>query len=216
MRSYAVIAGLVLFANSICYCQERKKGEEKSKHSTNLETKKLESTALYLCNISRKLQQLEVEAERTGNHTKFNDFQKKVNEELRGWIGMSVQWVLQVESVGQAGKTDIVPLSGYGFRNQAQLYLHTNLFDTGASGIETDRGVTSGRVERRRGIGGADALQDSKADYDLSWARTLKRGDYIVAEGKILAVYISAGNEVPHITIMPVRYSTTATPKKGK
>lgn len=215
MRCFAVLA-VSLVSVGACWCQdEEKKAEEKPKPSVNLDTKKVDVTARYLCNASTKLQQLEAEAEQTGNHTKLNDFQKKITADLKTWEGATVSWLVQVESIGQSGQTEIKAINAYGFKNQAQLYLHTDSNHIGAArgvfGIGRGSHGSGGISGRRR----SSSEEDDKPAFDEKWARTLKRGDYMIVEGKIESAYISHGGEVPVITVKPLKYST-ANPKKGK
>lgn len=160
----------------------------------------IDSAALYLNKAYSRLQQLRLEADRTGNMIKYNECQKEIEEEFAtSWHNKKVTWLMQVESIGNFrapeymhSKHDhlIQLVNDYTFKNKARLSVAVDI----KSNI---------RDNIRNGFPPDDTIE-----FDEKWARTLKRGDWIVVDGTLSKVSLG------YIAITPSKYSKYTPPKK--
>lgn len=160
----------------------------------------IDSAALYLNKAYFRLQQLRLEADRTGNHVKLKEYEQELKDELAAWDGKKVTWLMQVESVGahrgiaglQPSKHDhfIKLVENYSFKNKSQLQVIPKI-----------------KSDFERTNNNNFPVEDSIA-FDEAWAKTLKRGDWIVVEGVLSEINLTV------LYLQPSKYSKYTPPKK--
>lgn len=181
------------------YSQDDKQDkQEEKKPPANLDVRNIDATALYLSKATVRLQELNAEGHRTGNFVKYNELKQKVADTLEEWKDCKVRWIVQVDNVGgpnginePKNKTKIKLIENYEFKNKAQIQIMI------ANGF-TGRGF-------------------ELIDCDEKWAKTLKRGDFIIMDAEIKQVFVIEGT-VPRMSFLVGGYSkyTPSAPSKKK
>lgn len=216
MRSFAVLA-VTLTSLLFAWGQDApKKDPQKTtsdkKRLENLDTKNINVTALYLHKTSVRLAEIENESEKDKQPIRYSAAVLLLETELKDWVGVNVEWPLQVESINhdEPGYRGVKPairiVSNYAYKNKSQLWVA--VCDEKMLGNRYQ--FVTGVVGDGSGIAGSGAIGSSYsnvAEYDSIWASNLKKGQLIQADATIVAVTIPSNGKAPTVVLKVSKYS---------